>query len=261
MRRTDVSELETSGARLTSRLAAAMAATSPASGAESRPFRDGVVAALGPGRYVNRALGVGVEPFTDDELARFETFFAAHGVAASVELSSWASIALLAQLGERGYRPHWFRNVYVRAVDGQPAADDVAVREVDDSLFETWRSMFRAAFEAASDEARRVSDEHTAAAFTVPGSTDLLAFVDGEPAGCGTVQIDGRLAWLGGAATHPAFRGRGVQSALIRHRLRLAAAADCDIAVCTALPAGVSARNVERHGFELAYTQLVVTRP
>jgi GNAT superfamily N-acetyltransferase len=64
---------------------------------------------------------------------------------------------------------------------------------------------------------------------------------------------------LGGAATRAGHRGIGVQSALLRHRIRLAAEKGCDLTAATALPAGVSARNLRRHGLHLIDTQLVVT--
>ena len=88
---------------------------------------------------------------------------------------------------------------------------------------------------------------------------DLVALVDGVPAACGSLSVVDGVGWLGGAATLPAFRGTGLQTALVRHRLRLAAAAGCTFAAATALPDGQSARNLERLGFRLAYTQAVLT--
>ena len=68
------------------------------------------------------------------------------------------------------------------------------------------------------------------------------------------------VGWLGGAATLPENRGRGLQQALVEQRLRLAAAEGCDLAAATALPDGQSARNLVRFGFRLLYTQVVLTR-
>ena len=78
--------------------------------------------------------------------------------------------------------------------------------------------------------------------------------------GCGSVQFVDGIAWLGGAATIPEFRQRGVQAALVAHRLGLAAEAGCELAAVSALSNGPSARNIVRLGFQHIHTQVVVQR-
>ena len=52
---------------------------------------------------------------------------------------------------------------------------------------------------------------------------------DGDtPAGAGGLFIDGRVGWLDWAATDPAFRRRGSQSAILAERLELAARLGCE---------------------------------
>lgn len=65
----------------------------------------------------------------------------------------------------------------------------------------------------------------------------------------------GKVAHLYIGSTHPRWRGRGIQLALIRSRLAAARKAGCTIASITARPQNVSARNTERAGFGLAYTK------
>ena len=120
--------------------------------------------------------------------------------------------------------------------------------------------MRRAGFGAETpDEAVR-SDEMARAERAVAGASAYLADVDGTAVGCGSLTIDDGIAVLGGAATAPSGRRRGVQSALLRHRLAVATGAGCDLAVATAVPAGDSARNLLRLGFTLVYGQAVMTR-
>jgi N-acetylglutamate synthase-like GNAT family acetyltransferase len=95
----------------------------------------------------------------------------------------------------------------------------------------------------------------------VSGAHDFVALVDGQVAGCGSLIATEGMAVLGGGATLSTHRRRGLQSALLVHRLHLAVTLDCDLAVATALPAGQSARNLERLGFTQLYTQAVLTRP
>ena len=98
------------------------------------------------------------------------------------------------------------------------------------------------------------------AAHAVAGATAYLADLDGAPVGCAslTPRERHRLARRGG--DRAVGRRRGVQGALVRHRMAVAAAAGCDLAVVTAMPAGDSARNLARLGFTLAYCQAVLTK-
>jgi len=58
-----------------------------------------------------------------------------------------------------------------------------------------------------------------------------------------------------GAATTPAHRRRGVQTALLSARLADAASVGCDLAVLTGQPGSTSQQNLQRHGFDLLYTR------
>jgi GNAT superfamily N-acetyltransferase len=91
--------------------------------------------------------------------------------------------------------------------------------------------------------------------------TCLLGTVDGEVGGGGAVAMHDGVALLGGASTLPAFRGRGLQAALIEARLALAVAAGCDLAMTLTLPGSVSQRNCERQGFRIVYTRAKFTLP
>src|SRR5690349_15435358 len=84
-----------------------------------------------------------------------------------------------------------------------------------------------------------------------------LARRNGEIAGGGSVRISGGLAQLSGAATVPAHRRQGVQSALLRARLVDAAEHGCDLAVVTTEPASKSQQNVQRAGFALLYSRAI----
>lgn len=61
------------------------------------------------------------------------------------------------------------------------------------------------ALESGAD--RTTSDEFMAADRQATGTTQLLAFLDGQPAGCGSLSVVGaagaRTGWLGAAATVP----------------------------------------------------------
>jgi ribosomal protein S18 acetylase RimI-like enzyme len=68
------------------------------------------------------------------------------------------------------------------------------------------------------------------------------------------------VAHLCGAATLPAHRRRGVQSALLAARLEIAAGAGCDTAVVITQPGSKSQENVQRQGFHLLYARAILVR-
>jgi GNAT superfamily N-acetyltransferase len=83
-----------------------------------------------------------------------------------------------------------------------------------------------------------------------------LARVEGKVAGGATLAIRDGVAGLFGASTLPAFRKRGVQTALLHARLERAAEAGCDLAVCLAQPGSSSERNIVRRRFTVLYTRV-----
>ena len=245
-------------------MATAEAFANRAAGSTARAvaFAGGTLAAFGPGRYVNRAVGVSLDDLDDDQLDELEAFFAAAGVPPSLEVASWAPATLLARLATRGYTISWFRNVYVAALDDRPPPHHPAmtVDEVTDDTLEEWLAVLRVGNELTTPDAAAISDEWARASRDVTGARDYLAHLDGDAAGCGSVIPESGLGWIGGATTVPAYRRRGVQGALIRRRMTAAYESGCDLAVVTALPSSDSARNVARLGFTLAYCQAVLTK-
>ena len=245
-------------------MATAAAFADRAAGAPARAvaFAGGTLAAFGPGRYVNRAVGVSLDDLDDDQLDELEAFFTAAGVPPSLEVASWAPATLLARLATRGYTIAWFRNVYVATLDDRlpPHHPAMIVDEVTDDTLEEWLGVLRVGNELTTPDEATISDEWARASRAVTGTTDYLAHLDGVAAGCGSIIPESGLGWIGGATTVPAYRRRGVQGALIRRRMTAAYESGCDLAVVTAVPSGDSARNVARLGFTLAYCQAVLTK-
>jgi GNAT superfamily N-acetyltransferase len=233
--------------------------------ARSAPFGDGALVAHGPGGYVNRALGVSLADPGDDGFEEIESFFGAAGVEPAIELSSWAAPTVLLRLGERRYQPHWFGEMFVRplSASGTTASvrDGVTVRNVDAGSAREWQRIYTAAFGYDTPDSLAVARRHTAAVLDVPGATHWLADLDGRPAGCASAYVDDEgVAWLGGAATMPVYRGHGVQAALLDHRVEHARLAGAELVAVTAVPDSGSARNVRRAGFTSAHTRLIMRR-
>ena len=259
-----IDRLETTSAALTTRVAETMVSSRVPGAMAPVPWCGGVLIALGPGRYVNRAVGFGSAVVSAEQLGVAEEYCREAGVPSMIEVSTWASSSLIGALGDRRYRPSWSRNVYARPVDmpvsASGSAEPIDIRVVDDELLASWQRVLADGNGLTKDADRDVSDEFALARFRMQAGPNLLVFVDGEPAACGSLEVADGVGWVGGAATVPAFRGRGLQAALLDHRLRLAEELGCDLVAASALPAGVSARNLSRSDFSLAYTQTEFVR-
>jgi GNAT superfamily N-acetyltransferase len=256
-----VRTIEWSSARATALHAEALARTSPASGSTVEWFDGGALVSLGAGRYVNRAVGVGLGDASATEwFDALEGFYGARSMPAKAEVSPWVTSDFLAESRARGYSIEWFRNVFARELDALPTRSPVAeIAEVDDATYEAWREILSNEATPGSPE-RAVADEFCDARHQVQGAVDLVLSDRGAVVATGSLLVVDGIAWLGGAATRTSARGHGFQSALIADRLHRAREGGADLAAVTALADGPSSRNLHALGFQLLYTQVVLTR-
>ncbi|MEQ1872932.1 MAG: GNAT family N-acetyltransferase [Ilumatobacteraceae bacterium] len=230
----------------------------PATPGAAQECDGGQLIAFGSGRYVNRAAGIGLGGMPGAEIvSAVETFYRSRSLPASVEINPWVSEELVAALGVASFRLERFRNVYVRELHSLPDQSPADIREVNAALVAERNAILAG---DSTGEARRISDEFCEVMMQVGDTHDFVAMVNGEPAACGSLNLVDGVGWLGGAATLATHRGRGLQQALLAYRLHLALKLGCDFAACTAVPDGQSARNLERLGFQLLYSQAVLTQ-
>jgi N-acetylglutamate synthase-like GNAT family acetyltransferase len=74
------------------------------------------------------------------------------------------------------------------------------------------------------------------------------------------VSPEKKLACIAGAATKNAYRGHGLQQALLRRRLIDATSACCDLAFMSTLLDTTSCRNAQRQGFVRGYERVVMRK-
>lgn len=237
-----------------------------------RSLAGGAALYSGEGSPLNKVVGLGFGGALDEEeLAAIEREYAVRGAPVQVELSTLADPSVGAMLTPRGYRLVGFENVLGRELSpaaprGASAtpAGDVAVEEASD--FEVWLETVVTGFTAPdrvgvpSHESipRDVMESVMREMAGAEGLVRYLARIDGEVAGGASMRTGDGIAQMCGAATLPAFRRRGVQGALLEHRLAEAAIAGCDLAVVTTQPGSTSQKNMQRNGFELLYTRAVL---
>jgi GNAT superfamily N-acetyltransferase len=232
------------------------------------PIAGGAACFVEEGSPLNKVVGLGFGGVPDgDALAEIEQAFAARGVPTSVELSNLADPAIGAALTARGYQLMSFENVLGRVVDDQRAsvASGVEIAFSDDPakyldvMVDGFAHPDSEGVPAHEDFPREVIGK-AMADMEQAGVRSYLAYLDGVVAGGGSMRMSEGVAQLTGAATAPAHRRRGVQTALLSVRLADAARAGCDIAVVTTAPGSKSQQNVQRRGFHLLYTRAVLVK-
>lgn len=228
----------------------------PSWGTETFPLAGGHAVLCGPGPYVNQLMAAGLDAsLTCEDLDRIEHRCVHVGVPPAVETTSSTQASTFGLLADRGYRRTDETSALVRGlddVDQLPAADpSLAIGRADGARLSMWQETSAAGWGHGTRDARRASDTFARAAAVVDGEhiVAVRATESGGPVASAGLTIRHGIATLGGVSTVPAERNRGVQSALIHHRLRAAHISGCDLATSTDAPDGTSERNLIRHGF------------
>jgi hypothetical protein len=238
----------------------------PGSGAEAIDVAGAVCSWFAPESDLNHVFALGLEKTTGRDLDAIETFYRDRGdQKVRVELSPYARREVLARLAERGYGATGFEQVLVRPLDrpvDAPANDRVEVRAIDvedPADVALWIRLAGEGFHAPGFVPRSLEGVFEVT-HRIPGTTPLLALVDGEPAAVAAVAVKDDLAALFGGATLERHRGMGAHSALLKARIALALEAGARWATAGSAPGSQSQHNMERHGFRVAYTRPVRVR-
>ena len=88
----------------------------------------------------------------------------------------------------------------------------------------------------------------------LPGGARYIAEFRGKPVGMASFPIMDGVGYFGTAGVLPHYRGRGIQTALIRRRLADAPASGCDLVLGGGSMATTTYRNFERAGLRLIPT-------
>jgi ribosomal protein S18 acetylase RimI-like enzyme len=249
--------------------------------AQKRPEIGAAVEAISGGHMIfaglnspiGRAVGMGFEgSVTAAELDRLEAFYRSHNAPAQLDLCPLSDPSLLELVKERDYGIVELNNVrYLRIVDLADTTSQAKPKPSAPPSFEIRRGTKEQAGTLSSIVSRSFFEDGNipegfgdilTPMYEFPGSITYAAFVDGEPAGAaaGLIIPEHRILALFGAGTLPAFRGRGIQTALLRTRMQAAAEAGCEYAVIVTQGGTTSERNSARLGFQCAYSKATVIR-
>jgi ribosomal protein S18 acetylase RimI-like enzyme len=257
-------------ARLTASLAGTLLGDRP--GAFVEMLGGGVAAFVEPASPMNKMIGVGFDVLpADDRLTAIEKRFATVEAPLQAEVSTLANPEFAAALTRRGYVLRGFENVLGCAIRRSAIRENVEHIRIDvmgSSAGEQWLDAAVTGFSHPDEQGvpgeqlppRDELERLLRPFLRVDGFRRYGAYIDGALAGVATLRMDEGIAQLAGAATLPQFRRRGVQTALLRHRLAEASQAGCDAAVMTTQPGSKSQENGQRQGFALLYSRAVLVR-
>lgn len=251
--------IEATDARAGTEYAHEMARLRPDSGATAISIAGGAAVYAGVGSPVTQAMGLALHgPVTEEEFDTLESFFRNRGCRVEIEVCPLADESLLALLGQRGYCVFEWSNVLIQPISAEastpPLAAGIQIRRARSEDTDDLVGIMATCFLEQEEVTREAHDLFTPS-LGASGGAWFVGIVDSQTVGCAGLFIYGGVAFLAGAATLPAYRGRGIQNALSRRRLEYAASVGCDLAVVMTKPGSTSQRNAERQGFRVVYTR------
>jgi GNAT superfamily N-acetyltransferase len=217
-----------------------------------------------PGSPLNRCTGLGFdESVSEHDVEQVEQFYHQQQAPSRISLCPLADPALLEILQKRSYQLEQFYSVLVRTLPDANAPielpSSISIQRAETETADLWLETVAHGFSAP--EAPDVDTyEILAPNFYAVNAIPYLAYVEGQPAGGAGMYLHEGVAEFGGASTLPAFRRRGVQTALLEVRMQAARQAGCDLGMVITSPGSNSQRNVERLGFQVAYTKTVMVK-
>jgi GNAT superfamily N-acetyltransferase len=223
----------------------------------------GLAVSKGPRSPSSSGFGLGLHgPVTREDLDLVEAHLGALGGEVRIELCAHAHPSLAAELGRRGYRVERFLLVLCRALGppgaaaGRPARVEVrAIAPGEERAFADAFALAHLGKVPAPDEA---AAEDLLAIPHAEGSSCFAGFDGGSIVAVAVASEHAGVAVLSGAGVLPAWRGRGLQLALVQARLAWGARRGCEIASSAVDPGGASQRTLERAGFRVAYPKAVM---
>jgi len=240
----------------------------------------GVMTYMEPGSWSNYACNLGMDgPVTGDDLDRLVRFYVERGVEPKVEVPSFADTTLIDGLAERGFELRGFEVVLAKAIDdkedlrslvqgGWPKDDngqELIVERVEPEDEAMVRESCRVAMSGFVPADYEASDNELAMHRKIvahPHGDFIVAKFGSAVVGAGGAEYPRcdvmPVCVLFGVTVLEPWRRRGVQQAMIVHRLQRARDHGARIAVIHGEPGASTDRNAMRMGFTPAYTKAIM---
>jgi GNAT superfamily N-acetyltransferase len=230
----------------------------PESGAEWIECGGAYAAFDGTDSPITQTFGLGLfEDLCPATLDEIECFFFDRGAPVFHEVSPMAGVAALNLLCARSYRPIEISNVLYQTIEKplDRLNGPIEIRIVESDEMKLWTDISTRGWTSDHPELLEFFRQFSKLSSARRHSVHFLAEFEGKPGASALLYTHEGVALLGGAATIPELRHRGLQSALLRERLRYAFEHGCDVVSMAAEAGSESQRNAERNGFRIAYTR------
>jgi hypothetical protein len=237
----------------------------PEIGAAEEEICGGHMVFAGLGSPIGRATGAGLDrAFTADDLEQIEQFYYERKAPSQVDLTPFHAPEVFEMFKERGYAIAELNNVLCRKLD--PAEefpdppDGCEIRRSPIEEAEATGAIVESAF--FPDGAPEAFRGLITPLYRMENARPFVAIIGGKPVACGTGLIipEHKVFALCGAGTLNSYRGRGLQTALLRARMKAAVEAGCEYAVVVTQGGTISQRNAERLGLRVAYSKVTVIK-
>lgn len=217
----------------------------------------------GAGGLVNRAIGLGMHgPVTEDDLDTIEAFYSERHADSVIDLCPLADPSLARLMQTRGYHLRSWMSMLFLPLPSEAVAinPDLRITRATTEEADLWLATSARGFDE-SDEVASGTLRVLSPNFYAANAHCYFAWLGETPIGTGGMYPYNGVVELGGASTLVAHRKQGAQTALIQQRLGDAHALGCDLAMVLTSPGSTSQHNMQRRGFQLAYTRAICARP
>ena len=214
---------------------------------------------------IGRAVGIGFNgSVTAEDLDRLEAFYRVRKAPAQLDYCPLTDASVLELTKQRGYGIAELNNLHFVPLEDLapvPSPAGVVIRRGVRKEAAALSDIVTQSFFEKGDAPEGFRDLITPM-FEFPGAITYAVTVDGTlaAAAAGLVISEHRIFALFGAGTLVPYRGRGIQTALLRTRMRAAREAGCEFAVVVTQGGTTSERNCLRLGFRTAYSKATLIR-
>ncbi len=242
---------------------------------ESLEIGEGVVTYARGVDWISHATMIGFNrDVPEEELDRFEAFLVERGKNPKIDITNFATEPFLASLAKRHFVIKHFENVHIRRLHkgedpfasmSHPVTKGLEIVRTDPNDHAMCRAHAALVMKGFMPEPIP-EEEITIAVRSIvhPRAAGFMALIDGEPAGACGMEIfehEGmRTAALWGAVVAEPFRRRGIQQAMLAHRMAYGLERGCDVSTIESKPGIATERNVARMGFSLGYVRVCMEK-
>jgi len=204
----------------------------------------------------NKAVGLTDAVISDGDLERLTAFYHERGAPARTVASERSDPTIAARLEAAGYRVAERQHGLIGELHGLAGAYDSRVRIAID--LDAWASVAAGSWLDADLALCAIWGAILGAG---DGVVPLELTEDGRIAAVAAANAAGEMGTLFFGNTMPWARNRGLQTALIRHRIKLLQDAGCRYVRATVAPDGSSERNARAAGLRLVYDRALWELP